>query len=125
VFTLEEYDRAVIHKAPALDTQAAKALPSGASHIAFERLTLPPGSLLRIEPASGQDWVGVVSGQLGLTLVGDALPPSWASGQERAIAPGELLPRLPVGTKVSLHNIGPEPLILLRLRVAPVTEGAS
>jgi quercetin dioxygenase-like cupin family protein len=124
-FALEDYDRAAIRKETALDTKAHPALPAGASHVLFERLTLPPGAILRIEPVSGRDWIDVVSGQLGLTIVGDVLPAGWQSGQEREIREGELLPGMPVDTKVSLHNVGEEPLVLLRLRVTPLTEGAS
>lgn len=124
-FTLEEYDRKAIHKAAALATEAHKALPAGPSRVLFERLTLQPDAVLRIDPASGRDWVGVVSGQLGLTLVGVGLPMGWDSGREREIGASELLPRAPVNVRVSLHNIGTEPLVLLRLRVTPLPEGAS
>jgi hypothetical protein len=123
-FVLEDYDRAVIHKSPALQTRAHPALPAGVSHLLFERLTLPPGASLRIEPVSGRDWVGIVSGQLGLTLGGDALPTGWQSGREQEIGAGELLPGMAVDTNVSLRNIGEEPLVLLRLRLTPLTEGA-
>lgn len=124
-FVLEDYDRAVIRKSPALQTSAHPALPAGASHLLFERLTLPPGAVLSIEPVSGRDWVGVVRGQLGLTLVGDALPTGWQSGREREIGAGDLLPGMAVGTEVSLRNIGEERLVILRLRVTPLTESAS
>jgi mannose-6-phosphate isomerase-like protein (cupin superfamily) len=124
-FVLEDYDSAVIHKSPALQTSAHPALPAGASHLLFERLTLPPGAILSIEPVSGRDWVGVVRGQLGLTLGGDALPTGWQSGREQEIDAGELLPGLAVDTKVSLRNIGEEPLVLLRLRLTPLSESSS
>ena len=123
-FVLEDYDRAVIRRSPALPTSAHPALPDGISHLLFERLTLPPGAMLSIEPVSGRDWVSVVCGQLGLTLGGDALPTGWQSGREQEIRAGELLPGLAVDTKVSLHNIGEEPLVLLRLRLTPLSEGA-
>ena len=124
-FVLEEYDRAVIRRSPALPTSAHPALPDGISHLLFERLTLPPGAILSIEPVSGRDWVSVVRGQLGLTLGGDALPTGWQSGREQEIGVGELLPGMAVDTQVSLHNIGEEPLVLLRLRVTPLSEGTS
>ncbi len=123
-FVLEDYDRAVIRKSPALPTSAHPALPAGVSHLLFERLTLPPGAILSIEPVSGRDWVSVVRGQLGLTLGGDALPTGWQSGREQEIGAGELLPGMAVDTKVSLRNIGEEPLVLLRLRLTPLAEGA-
>jgi hypothetical protein len=41
------------------------------------------------------------------------------------MATSEPLPMLPVNTKVSLHNIGKEPLVLLRLRVTPLTGSGS
>ena len=121
-FVLEDYDRAVIRKNPALPTGAHPALPAGVSHLLFERLTLPPGAILSVEPASGRDWVSVVRGQLGLTLGGDALPTGWQSGREQEIGAGELLPSMAVDTKVSLRNIGEEPLVLLRLRLTPLSE---
>ena len=91
-FALEDYDATAISKQAALDTQGSEVLPAGASHVLFERLSLQPGAVLRIEPATGQDWVGVVSGQLGLTLVGDGLPGNWQSGREREVGATELLP---------------------------------
>jgi mannose-6-phosphate isomerase-like protein (cupin superfamily) len=124
-FVLEDYDRAAIRKSPALHTRAHPALPAGTSHLLFERLTLPPGAILSIEPVSGRDWVGVVHGRLGLTLVGGAMPTGWQSGRTREVGAGELLPGLPVGTQVSLRNTGNEPLVLLRLRVTPLAEGRS
>jgi hypothetical protein len=123
-FVLEEYDRSVIRRNPALSASAHPALPAGVSHLLFERLTLPPGAILSIEPVSGRDWVSVVRGELGLTLGGDALPTGWQSGHEQEIGAGESLPGLAVDTKVSLRNIGEEPLVLLRLRLTPLAEGA-
>lgn len=119
-FALEDYDRAVITKQIALDTEAHEALPPGASRVVFERLTLLAGSTLLLEPASGQDWLDVASGMLGLTLTGDGLPRNWQSGREREVAADEPLPALVPGTRVTVRNIGEEPLVLLRLRVLPV-----
>jgi hypothetical protein len=124
-FSHEEYDRASISRQIALDTEAHEALPSGASRIVFERMTLHAGTTLLIEPATGQDWVGVAAGHLGLTLVGDSLPGSWQSGREREFAAGDKLPGLVPGTHVTLRNVGDDPLVLLRLRVMPQTGASS
>lgn len=121
-FVLEDYDRGIVTKDTALDTEAHEALPPGKSRIIFERLTLLAGTTLLLEPASGQDWLDVVSGQLGMTLLGDGLPLNWQSGHEREVADGELLPALVPGTRVSLRNLGDDPLVLLRLRVIPVAD---
>ena len=118
-FVYEEYDQSSITRQTALDTEAHEALPPGTSRIVFERLTLVAGTTLVLEPANGQDWLDVASGTLGLTLLGDGLPLSWQSGREREIAADEVLPALVPGTKVTLRNIGDEPLVLLRLRVMP------
>ncbi len=118
-FALKDYDRGAISKETALDTEAHEALPPGESRVVFERLTLHPGTTLVLEPASGQDWLAIASGELGVTLIGDGLPLNWQSGHEREIADGELLPALAPGTRVLLRNIGDDPLILLRLRVIP------
>jgi hypothetical protein len=122
-FALEEYDRAVISKAAALDTEAHPALPPRSSRIVFEQITLEPRTTLLLEPASGQDWVDVSTGRLGLTLVGNGLPLHWQSGREREVAADELLPALAPGTRVTLRNVGEEPLVLLRLRVLPAAAG--
>lgn len=122
-FALEEYDRSVISKETALDTEAHLALLPGPSRIVFERITLAPRTTLLLEPASGQDWVDVSTGRLGLTLLGNGLPLNWQSGREREIAADELLPALAPGTRVTLRNVGDEPLVLLRLRVLPAAAG--
>ena len=116
-FSLEQFDRNAISKQTALDSQAHEALPPGASRVLFERITLPPGATLLTEPATGQDWIAVDRGRLGLTLMGDGVPTGWSSGQEREVAAGDRLPALVPGTQVSLRNIGDEPLVLLRLHV--------
>ena len=108
----------------ALDTQAHEALPPGSSHVIFERLTLLAGTTLLLEPATGQDWLDIASGRLGVTLLGKGLPLNWQSGREREIAADELLPALVPGTKVTLRNVGDDPLVLLRLRVMPTAGGA-
>jgi hypothetical protein len=122
-FVFEEYDQSVITRQTALDTEAHEALPPGASRVVFERLTLFAGTTLVLEPATGQDWLSVASGELGVTLLGNGLPLNWQSGREREIADDELLPALVPGTKVALHNIGDESLVLLHLRVLPATDG--
>jgi hypothetical protein len=121
-FSLEEYDRRVIAMQVALDTEAHEALPPGTSRVIFERLTLEPEATLVTRPEAGQDLLAVESGRLGLTLVGDGLPGGWRSGRERELGPKELVPALVPGTKVSLRNVGDDPLILLRLRVLPLTD---
>jgi hypothetical protein len=118
-FALEGYDRNLVTKEVALDTEAHEALPPGASHLVFDRFSIPPGTTMQAEAATGQDWFDVVTGQLGLTLIGDALPQGWQSGQERELTAQEPVPILVPGTHVSLHNIGQDPLVLLRLRVSP------
>jgi hypothetical protein len=123
-YVLEDYDRSAIIRQTALDTEAHEALPPGASHVVFERLTLLAGTTLLLEPATGQDWLGVASGRLGVTLLGKRLPLNWQSGREREIAVAERLPALVPGTKVALRNVGDEPLVLLRLRVMSVASGA-
>jgi hypothetical protein len=76
-----------------------------------------------LEPASGQDWLAVASGSLGLTLHGDGLPLGWQADREREVAAGELLPAFVPGTLVTLRNVGEAPLVLLRLRVLPIATG--
>jgi hypothetical protein len=117
-FALEEYDRDLVTKEIGLDTAAQEALPPGRSHIVFDRLTIPPGTTLSVEAATGHDWFDVITGQLGLTLIGDNLPAGWQSGRERELAADDAIPVLVPGTEVSLHNIGEDPLVLLRLRVS-------
>lgn len=118
-FVYEDYPRQAIAKQPALETQAHPALPPGSSRLVFERLTLLSGTTLLLEPATGQDWLAVTSGRLGLTLLGDGLPLNWQSGREREVTAGQSLPALVPGTRVTLRNVGEEPLVLLRLRVLP------
>jgi hypothetical protein len=124
-FSLEEYNRDAITMEAVLDTESHEALPPGASRVVLERLTLEPGASLATEPRAGQDLLDVVSGTLGLTLVGDGLPQGWRSGREREVGPAEPLPALVPGTRDTLHNVGEEPLILLRLRVLPLAETGS
>lgn len=124
-FSLEDYDRDLVSTELALDTDAHETFPPGISRVVFEQMMLPPGSTLRIDPASGQDWVSVVRGTLGLTLTGDGVPRDWQSGEEHEVGATDRLPALARGTQVSLHNVGKDPLILLRLRVMPVAEGES
>jgi hypothetical protein len=121
-FSFEDFDRAVISKETALDTEAHESLPPGPSHIVFDRLTIPSGTLMMAEAATGQDWFDIVAGQLGLTLIGDALPQGWESGRERELTVDESIPILVPGTSVTMRNVGEDPLVLLRLRVSPVTE---
>lgn len=120
-FSLEEYDRQRIVRQIALDSGAHEALPPGRSRLIFDRLLLQPGATLMIEPATGLDWIEVTSGSLGLTLSGPSLPENWRSGHERDIAAGESLPALAPGTRVTLRNVGDDPLVLLRLQVIPAT----
>jgi hypothetical protein len=124
-FSLEDYDRAVISKESALDTEAHEALPPGQSHIVFDRLTIPPGTLMTAEAATGQDWFDIVTGQLGLTLIGDVLPQGWESGRERELTADDSLPILVPGTRVTMRNVGDDPLVLLRLRVSSLPAGAA
>jgi hypothetical protein len=124
-FSLEEYDRGAIAMEVVLDTESHEALPPGASRVVLERLTLEPGASLAMEPRAGQDLIDVVSGLLGLTLVGDGLPQGWRSGREREVGPPDLLPAMVPGTRVTVSNIGEEPLVLLRLRVLPLPETGS
>jgi hypothetical protein len=124
-FSLEDYDRAVISKESALDTEAHEALPPGQSHIVFDRLTIPPGTLMTAEAATGQDWFDIVTGQLGLTLIGDVLPQGWESGRERELTADDTVPILVPGTRVTMRNVGDDPLVLLRLRVSSLPAGAA
>jgi hypothetical protein len=116
-FSLEEHDRSLVAVETALDTDAHESLPPGRSRLVFDRLTLPAGSSITTEPATGQDWTGIVSGQLGLTLDGDTMPPGWTAGVERELGPDDPIPALVPGTNLTLRNLGEEPLVLLRLRV--------
>lgn len=119
-FALENYDRGSISRQIALDTDAHEALPPGASRILFERLTLPPRMALPPELSTGQDWIGAISGRLGLTMNGDGLPQGWRSGEERALSPTDRMPMVPPGVDLTLRNVGNEPLVLLRLTVTPL-----
>ncbi len=123
-FSFEDYDSAVISKETALVTDAHEAIPPGQSHIVFDRLTIPPGTLITAEAATGQDWFDIVTGRLGLTLIGDALPQGWESGRERELAADDPVPILVPGTSVTMRNVGDEPLVLLRLRVSSLTDDA-
>ena len=118
-FSLEEYDRGLVTQEVALDTEAHESLPPGTSHLLFDRFTIPAGTTMRAEAATGQDWFAIVTGQLGLTLIGDALPEGWQSGQERELTPEDPIPVLVPGTRITLHNLGDDPLVLLRLRISP------
>jgi mannose-6-phosphate isomerase-like protein (cupin superfamily) len=118
-FSLEEYDRDMIAQEVALDTEAHEALPPGNSHIIFDRLTIPAGTTLQADTATGQDWFDIVTGGLGLTLTGDVLPQGWTTGRERELTVDDPIPVLVPGTHITMRNIGNDPLVLLRLRVQP------
>jgi hypothetical protein len=123
-FSLEDYDRNVITKEVALDTEAHESLPPGRSRIVFDRLTIPPGTTMKAEAATGQDWFDIDTGVLGLTLIGDSLPAGWQSGHEQELTVNDPIPLLVPGTSVSMHNIGQDPLVILRLRVIPLPNPA-
>jgi hypothetical protein len=118
-FSLEEYDRSLVTQEVALDTEAHESLPPGNSRVVFDRFSIPAGTTMRAEAATGQDWFDVVTGQLGLTLIGDALPQGWTSGQERELGPDDPIPVLVPGTHITMRNIGDDPLVLLRLHISP------
>jgi hypothetical protein len=118
-FSLEEYDRSLVTQEIALDTEAHESLPPGTSYVVFDRLSIPAGTTMRADAATGQDWFDISTGQLGLTLVGDALPQGWSSGQERELGPDDSIPILVPGTRITMRNIGDDPLMLLRLRISP------
>ncbi len=116
-FTLEEYDRGDVSKVNVLNTAAHPSLPPGPSRVVFDQLTIPPGTTMQADAATGQDWFQIDRGLLGLTLIGDALPLGWTSGQERELAAGEVIPRINPGMHLTMHNVGEDSLVLLRLRV--------
>jgi hypothetical protein len=120
-FALEEYDRNLVTQDVGLDTEAHESLPPGESHIVFDRLSIPPGTTMKAEAATGRDWFDVVTGTLGVTLIGDDLPTGWQSGQEQELTPDDSIPVLVPGTSVSMRNVDDDPLLILRLRVTPVT----
>ncbi len=120
-FALATYDPKLVQKATAFHTEASMALPPGASRLVFDQLTIPPGMTMLAEAATGQDWFAISQGQLGLTLIGDGLPAGWTSGQGRALTPADAIPVLAPGTQLTMHNIGEEPLVLLRLRLQPAS----
>jgi len=115
-FSLPTSDGAVSREV-AFETGAHESLPPGESHVILERLTIPPGTTLKLDSATGQNWFDVVSGELGLTLIGDDPPLGWTSEQERQMAPNEPVPVLVPGTRIWLHNLGDSDLILYALRV--------
>ena len=123
-FSLEEYDRNHVTQEVALDTEAHESIPPGTSHVVFDRLSIPVGTTMRAEAATGQDWFAIATGQLGLTLIGDALPQGWKSGQERELDPDNPIPILVPGTHITMRSLGEDPLVLLRLRVQPVAGDA-
>lgn len=124
-FSLEEYDRSLVTREVALDTEAHESLPPGTSRVVFDRLSIPPGATMQAEAATGQDWFAIVTGQLGLTLIGDALPQGWRSGHERELTADNPIPVLVPGTHITMRNVGNDPLVLLRLRVQPEAGDAS
>ena len=120
-FALANYDPTRVQKTTAFHTAASMALPPGASRLVFDQLTIPPGMTMLAEAATGQDWFAISQGQLGLTLIGDGLPAGWTSGQERALTVADAIPVLVPGTHLTMHDLGDEPLVLLRLRLQPAT----
>jgi hypothetical protein len=63
---------------------------------------------------------------LGLTLAGEHLPLRWKSGAERTFRPGQYLPALQDGTRMTFRNAGDEDLVLYRLMIVPeMTPGAA
>jgi hypothetical protein len=120
-----EYDPA-IYTVDWLISTSADALPGGAGRILLERLTVPVGSALPAEEARLFVWTEVGAGVLGLTLEGEQLPFRWKSGAERTFRPGQYLPALQEGTRMTFRNAGDEDLVLYRLMIVPeMTPGAA
>ena len=109
----------IAHTEDRIISTAIDASPGGSAHLVLERLTLPPGGALPVQEASPFVWVGVQDGALGLTLEGERLPFRWKSGAERTFRPGQYLPPLPPGTRMTPRNAGDTPLVLYRLTVIP------
>jgi hypothetical protein len=115
-FALEEFDRVAIERRQVLNNESLVAVPPGPSRVGFVRLTLPPGIAMPTVEARERDWlVAIVSGRLGLTIDGEVMPTGWRAGVEREVEAGGRIPALVPGTRVTLRNIGEEPLVLLRL----------
>jgi hypothetical protein len=120
-----EYDPE-IYTADWLISTSADALPGGAGRITLERLTIPVGGALPAEEAQPFVWTDVGAGVLGLTLAGEHLPLRWKSGAERTFRPGQYLPALQDGTRMTFRNAGDEDLVLYRLMIVPeMTPGAA
>src|SRR5262249_17000352 len=89
--------------------EAATSLPGGPGRVTLEQLTVAPGEALPAYSQIGLNWIGIGAGRLGVKLEGEHLPFRWKSGQERTFSVAEMLPVIPVGTKVTLRNAGDAP----------------
>ena len=92
--------------------------PAGPIRLVLERLTMSTGEVVSDIETSDLEWIGVVSGRLGLTLSGEDLPFGWESGLEKRFVGDQTLPQLQEGWQMTVRNAGDAPLILVRLRFA-------
>jgi hypothetical protein len=112
------YDPVDVNQTVVVDS-SADGLPPGPARLALERLTLPPGAALPPFVVPEWSWVGLGSGQLGLTLEGEGLPYGWASGEEREVQAWMNVPPPAPGARTTLRNAGDGPLVLYRLSLTP------
>lgn len=118
LFSSESTDP-IAHSVEWLISTSTDTLPGGSARLRLERITLPSGSALPPQEASPLVWTEVGAGALGLTLEGEHLPFRWKTGTERTFRPGQYLPALQPGTRMTFRNAGEDPLVLYRLTLTP------
>jgi hypothetical protein len=117
-----EFDTAFITYRYAIATTGK--VPTGATRMVVERITIAPGAALPPFTLAENQWVGVEEGTVGVTLAGERLPLYWESGEEREFA-RDYFPTVAPGTEVTLRNAGDDQLVLYRLTITPGAAGAA
>jgi hypothetical protein len=105
--------------------QAGATLPAGSARVVLERQTVPAGAQVPAFTATGLDWLGIEEGRVGVTLEGEHLPFRWDPGEERTFGVDQHPPLFAPGTRVTLRNVGDDPLILYHLTLTPTGDGGS
>jgi hypothetical protein len=99
-------------------------MPSGATRMVVERMTMPPDSSLPPFTLAENQWVSIGEGTVGATFAGERLSLYWESCEEREFV-SDYFPVVAAGTQVTLRNAGEEKLVLYRLTITPGAASAA